>query len=89
MVMIPEMHRVVSRAHSSGLYWSPSGLGRTGSRALIRVINKRRSAYIVFALVAEDIDFAKLGLSYGTQLRILLDKATTEAAGIIFGLDDA
>ena len=58
-------------------------------RTLIRVINRAGNKHLVFALVAENIDFAALGLSYGTSLRILLHKkngamiVTTEAEGRI------
>jgi hypothetical protein len=58
-------------------------------RTLIRVINRAGSEHIVYALVAEDVDFSALGLSYGTSLRILLHKktgdmiCTTEAEGVI------
>lgn len=58
-------------------------------RTLIRVINRAGSEHLVYALIAEDIDFSLLGLSYGTALRILLHKktgamiCTTEAAGVI------
>src|SRR6266498_6123216 len=58
-------------------------------RTLIRVINRARSEHVVYALIAEDIDFSALGLSYGTTLRILLHKksgemiCTTEAEGVI------
>lgn len=58
-------------------------------RTLIRVINRAGSEHLVFALVAEDVDFSSLGLSYGTALRILLHKktgemiCTTEAEGVI------
>lgn len=58
-------------------------------RTLIRVINRTGSEHVVFALVAENIDFAALGLSYGTSLRIRLHKktgamiVTTEAEGRI------
>lgn len=58
-------------------------------RTLIRVINRARSEHVVYALIAEDIDFGALGLSYGTSLRILLHKkngnmiCTTEARGEI------
>lgn len=58
-------------------------------RTLIRVINKRGSEQVVFAIVAEAVDFTGLGLSYGTSLRIKLDKrtnglsVTTEARGEI------
>jgi len=43
-------------------------------RPLIRVINRAGGEHLVYALVAEDIDFSALGLSYGTALRILLHK---------------
>jgi uncharacterized protein DUF6744 len=58
-------------------------------RTLIRVINCAGSEHLVYALVAEDIDFSVLGLSYGTALRILLHKktgemiCTTDAEGVI------
>ena len=56
---------------------------------MIRVINRAGSEHLVYALVAEDIDFSALGLSYGTALRILLHKktgemiCTTDAEGVI------
>ena len=50
--------------------------GGTAQRALIRVINRRGGEWLVFALVAEDVDLVALGLSYGTSLRFLLEKAT-------------
>jgi hypothetical protein len=56
---------------------------------LIRIINRAGSEHLVYALVAEDIDFSVLGLSYGTSLRILLHKktgemiCTTDAEGVI------
>jgi hypothetical protein len=58
-------------------------------RTLIRVINRAGSEHLVYALVAEDVDFGALGLSYGTALRILLHKktgemiCTTDAEGVI------
>jgi hypothetical protein len=58
-------------------------------RTLIRVINRAGSEHLVYALVAEEIDFSALGLSYGTALRILLHKktgemiCTTDAEGVI------
>jgi hypothetical protein len=58
-------------------------------RTLIRVIDRAGSEHLVYALVAEDIDFSALGLSYGTALRILLNKktgemiCTTDAEGLI------
>jgi hypothetical protein len=58
-------------------------------RTLIRVIDRAGSEHVVYALVAEDIDFSALGLSYGTALRILLNKktgemiCTTDAEGVI------
>jgi hypothetical protein len=58
-------------------------------RTLIRVIDRAGSEHLVYALVAEDIDFNALGLSYGTALRILLNKktgemiCTTDAEGVI------
>src|SRR5262245_33547414 len=59
------------------------------SRTLIRVIDRAGSEHLVYVLVAEDIDFSALGLSYGTALRILLHKktgemiCTTDAEGVI------
>ena len=64
-------------------------------RALIRVINQREAEFMVFALVAEDIDFSALGLSYGTKMRIRLHKKkgllimSTEAKGDIRAEDEA
>lgn len=64
-------------------------------RTLIRVINRAGSDHIIFALVAENIDFSSLGLSYGTSLRILLHKktgemiVTTEASGVIDALNES
>src|SRR6266542_1852957 len=58
-------------------------------RTLIRVINRAGSEHLVYALVAEAIDFSARGLSYGTALRILLHKktgemiCTTDAEGVI------
>ena len=66
-----------------------SPVSNEAQRTLIRVINRAGSEHLVFALVAENIDFAALGLSYGTSLRILLHKktgamiVTTEAEGRI------
>jgi hypothetical protein len=58
-------------------------------RTLVRVINRAGSEHLVYALVAEDVDFNLLGLSYGIALRILLHKktgemiCTTDAEGVI------
>ena len=63
--------------------------GGSRRRTLIRVIDRAGSEHLVYALVAEDIDFSALGLSYGTALRILLNKktgemiCTTDAEGVI------
>jgi hypothetical protein len=59
--------------------------GRVQERALVRPINDKE--WLVFAIVAEAVDLAALGLSYGTNLRVLYHKAsggiaiTTEAEG--------
>ncbi len=50
----------------------------TATRALIRPINKRRAKYAVFAIVAEEVDFALLGLFHGTSMRSLLEKLDPE-----------
>ena len=50
----------------------------TATRALIRPINKRRAKYAVYAIVAEEVDFALLGLYHSTNLRILLEKLEPE-----------
>lgn len=50
--------------------------GPTMQRALLRVINQKGSEWLAFALVAEDVDFRKLGLRHGTSLRIILHKKT-------------
>jgi hypothetical protein len=42
---------------------------------LVRTINQRDSEYLVFALVLEEADLQALGLSYGTDLRVLLRKS--------------
>ena len=61
--------------------------GAARQRALIRTINRRDSDWLVFVLVAEDVDLIALGLSYGTSLRFLLHKSsgrlvcTTDATG--------
>jgi hypothetical protein len=58
-------------------------------RTLIRVTDRAGSEHLVYALVAEDIDFCMLGLSYGAALRILLNKksgemiCTTDAQGAL------
>ncbi len=52
------------------------GGGAVRQRALIRTINRRGSDWLVFVLVAEDVDLIALGLSYGTSLRFLLHKGT-------------
>src|SRR5262245_58469872 len=65
------------------------GNGGVRRRTLIRVINRAGSEHLVYALVAEDIDFSLLGLTYGTALRILLHNktgemiCTTDAEGVI------
>ena len=56
---------------------------------LVLSFDRAGSEHLVYALVAEDIDFSALGLSYGTALRILLNKktgemiCTTDAEGLI------
>jgi hypothetical protein len=76
---------------------------KNARRDLVRPINHRTLCYAVFALVAEDIDFAALGLRHGTRARILLEKltpaeraqrepkllVTTEAEGGIAAADEA
>ena len=49
-----------------------SGNAPTKQRALLRVINQKQSHWLAFALVAEDVNFARLGLHHGTTLRIIL-----------------
>jgi hypothetical protein len=46
------------------------------TKRLIREIAAPRSPVLTLALVAENIDLAQLGLSYLTNLRVFLDKAT-------------
>ncbi|MFV9505460.1 MAG: DUF6744 family protein [Oscillochloridaceae bacterium umkhey_bin13] len=79
------------------------GRTRRAVRDLVRPINTRSSTHVVFALVGENVDLAQLGLSYGTQARILLEKrsprerqqhpptliCTTEAVGIIAAQNEA
>lgn len=50
--------------------------GGKAQRALIRVINSKTTDFMVFVIVAEDIDLGGYGLSLETDLRILLEKAT-------------
>lgn len=50
----------------------------TKKRDLIRVINKRDSEEMVFVIVAEQVDFCALGLEYGTDLRVKLNKKTKD-----------
>jgi hypothetical protein len=52
-----------------------TGTGKA-QRALIRVINTKTTAWMVFVIIAEDIDLTAYGLSFDTDLRILLEKAT-------------
>ncbi|WP_129677337.1 DUF6744 family protein [Candidatus Chloroploca sp. Khr17] len=86
--------------HQTG---SPLQPPKGGIRNLVRPINTRSSQHIVFALVGEAVDFAALGLSYGTQARILLEKlspherlhrepaliCTTAATGVIAAQHEA
>jgi len=57
-------------------------------RALIRVVNQPERKWMMFALIAEDVDLGALGLTYGTNLRLFLHKethevrVTTEATGL-------
>ena len=59
------------------------------------MVTTKKSAWIVFALVAEEIDLTQLGLSYGTSLRVMLNKTTreiivtTEAEGAIEAVEEA
>lgn len=55
-----------------------SGSGRRRSGDLIRVINDRDSAFVVYALVAEDADVQELALEYSTAVRFSLNKTTGE-----------
>jgi hypothetical protein len=49
------------------------------SKALIRKMkHSKKSMYHVFALVQEEMDFANLGIQFGTLARILLNKGTKE-----------
>src|SRR5437868_419802 len=59
---------VLRRSHAG------QGPGLSGQRrqVLVRTINRRDSEYLVFALVLEEADLRSLGLSYGTDLRVLL-----------------
>ena len=59
------------------------------TRSLVRVARTSGSAWILFAVVAEAVDLAALGMDYATDLRVLVHKqtgqliVTTEAAGVI------
>ena len=65
---------------------SASGGHSIQQRALVRPINDKE--WLVFVIVAEAVDLAGLGLSYGTNLRVLYHKAsggiaiTTDAEGV-------
>lgn len=58
------------------------GTQTSGQRrqVLVRTINRRDSEYLVFALVLEEADLRSLGLSYGTDLRVLLRKSDLSIA---------
>ena len=64
----------------------PTTGGHVQQRALVRLINDKE--WLVFVVVAEAVDLTALGLSYGTNLRVLYHKAsagiaiTTEAEGV-------
>jgi hypothetical protein len=45
-------------------------------KSLLRKINSPQSEWLVFGLVIEQLDLAKLGLSYATRLRVFLHKKT-------------
>ncbi|MBF6611604.1 MAG: hypothetical protein IVW55_00565 [Chloroflexi bacterium] len=59
-----------------------TGTHTSGQRrqVLVRTINRRDSEYLVFALVLEEADLRSLGLSYGTDLRVLLRKSDLSIA---------
>ena len=65
---------------------SSGGARGIQQRALVRPINDKE--WLVFVIVAEAVDLAGLGLSYGTNLRVLYHKAsggiaiTTDAEGV-------
>jgi hypothetical protein len=81
----------------------PTPRRKNARRDLVRPINHRSLRHAVFALVAEEIDLASLGLRHGTRARILLEKltpkeraqreptllVTTEATGVIQAEDEA
>ena len=64
----------------------PASHSRLQQRALVRPINDKE--WLVFVVVAEAVDLTSLGLSYGTNLRVLYNKAsggiaiTTDAEGV-------
>lgn len=62
------------RKRSGGRELDETDAAESGRNNLIRVINSRNSKYMAFGIVAEDVDFNELGLSYGTDLRIMLEK---------------
>jgi hypothetical protein len=88
---VKDKQRAMQSAHAAPLSDEEPTEDESASnqRTLIRVINRAGSEHLVYALIAEDVDFGLLGLSYGTALRILLHKktgamiCTTEAAGVI------
>jgi len=52
--------------------------GKSKTALVRKMKSSRKSLYHVFALVEEEIDFATLGIGFGTLARILLQKATKE-----------
>jgi hypothetical protein len=62
----------------SGDFDDDEDTGTKKIRSLIRPINKRGNKHLVFALVAEEVNFQILGLEHTTSLRIALEKLTPE-----------
>lgn len=59
--------------------YGPNGEKRKHKiRALVREIDSKETAFTVFTLVAEDVDFSLLGLNFSSQLRIFLQKSTKQ-----------
>jgi hypothetical protein len=65
--------------------------GSRRRRTLIRVINRAGSEHLIYAFVAEDIDFSVLSLSYGTALSYSVRSATigSTLAARAAGIQDA
>ena len=75
--------------HQGGLVTEDEPGSGAATRSLVRVARTSGSPWILFAIVAEAVDLAALGMDYATDLRVLVHKqtgrliVTTAAAGVI------